>query len=257
MHTIFCLVEHDAVFASEDFIGDFPYIIALLHLLFGHPSLKVMERRKTVHEYHVAVFGFVHHILRDLVRSQHPYTFRDLCLFAHRRPYVRIYHICSRKCVFIIGYLYLAPVFLRFTNGSCNEAFVYAINELLRTISHIMHAHFCTSVHPCIAHVVPHVSAEHDFALTKRLFYMLLHSHHIGQYLSRMIYVRKPVPYRHSRIFCQVFNDLLFISSVFNGVKHPSKDPGSVFERFFLSHLRSLRIQICDMCSLIKACYLE
>ena len=119
-----------------------------------------------------------------------------------------------------------------------------------------MHTEFCTYNHQRISHIITgisHIRKFNSFQMTK----MLLNGQHVCDHLCRMKLIGQTVPYRNSRIFCQVFHDCLLKSTVLDTVIHTSKYTGSICDTFFLSNLGCRRIQKCGMHTKIKGGYFK
>src|SRR5699024_10263892 len=80
-----------------------------------------------------------------------------------------------------------SAAFFSNVNYLAENLLVDTVNQLLRSTADKMHTHFCTAVHPGIAHIIAHVTGEYYFDISQRFIYMFLDSHHIGNNLSRMI----------------------------------------------------------------------
>ena len=119
-----------------------------------------------------------------------------------------------------------------------------------------MHAHFGTKYHQRISHIIAGISHIHQLH-TFHSAQVLFNGQKVCQHLCRVVFIRQPIPYRNTCIFCQFLHDFLSKASVLNSIVNPAQNSGSIFNALLFSNLGTFRVQICSAHSQIMGCRLK
>ena len=155
----------------------------------------------------------------------------------HGCPDVAVKHVCVLNGRDVIAERNRGTGFRRYCGDPFEHLGLHLIDQGLRAVTHKGHAHFCAAVHPGIAHIISNITDKNYLAVLQGLCNVFLHGHHIGKDLGGMVHVRKAVKYGNAGISCQIFDDRLFVSTIFNSVKEAAKNFCGVLQRFLFTHL--------------------
>ena len=86
---------------------------------------------------------------------------------------------------------------------------------------------------------------------------MFTHGQRIAEHLSRMPVIGQTIPHRNTGELRKNLNLFLLITAVFDTVKHAPQNASGISSRLLVSHLRTGRIEVGGVRTLIESCHLE
>ncbi len=113
------------------------------------------------------------------------------------------------------------------------------------------HAHFRSTDHEGVAHVVACVAHIHKLHLIEGLMYMLFDGHKVGENLRGVVHVRKAVPNGHAGMLGKKLHGFLLEAAVFDAVVKAAKHLCSILKGFLFAHLAVA--QEGNICAFVKA----
>ncbi len=233
MHTVFGLVEDDAVLAFEHFFGDFDAVQSkLLMDVATHLGFKVVVSGQAVHELAVRVAGHFHHLFVDLVRHEEvDALFPDLGGFAHGYPHVGVEEVAAFNALLhVVGDGDFGAGFFGDLLAGVDEFLVGL--QFFRSHDTDIHAHLGAAHHQRVTHVETGVAAVSEGDLVEGFVGVFHHGEEVGEDLGGVELVGEAVPYWHASIFGQFFNDVLTEATVLDAVEHTTQHAGGVLHRF-------------------------
>ena len=256
MHAVFCFVEDDGLRTFKDLIRDLHGVKAIfLADLLADCGIQIMECRQAVHEAALRP-GLRHKLCVDLIgqKVMNP-RLPDLVRLSHRDPHVRVDHIRTLNRVYRIRIKFQHCAGLPSNRFACLDQ--VRIREIrFRRAGDKVHAHLRTADHKRVAHVIPRV-AHIDKLLARQVAKMLLNRQKVGEDLCGMEFVCQAIPDRNTCVLCQIFDDLLPVTPVFNAIVHAAEHARSICNRFLFANLRAGRVEIGDCHAQIMRCNLK
>ena len=242
MHAVFCLFKHDRLRPFEHFVGDFHRVAAELFAhLFADRRFVVMVGRQAVHK-HRARCGGSHPRGVDLVRGQRPDALGpDFLRLAHADPDVGVEHVGPGRGVGGIGQRHAAARgFGKFRTPGDKRRIGPVF---LRRASRVVQPHLGAADHQRVAHIVPRVAQVSELE-PGQFAEMLLQGQEIGQDLGGVVFVGQAVPDRHLGGVGKLLHNSLAEAAVLDTLKHRSKHPGRIGDRFLFADLAARRVKV-------------
>ena len=206
---------------------------------------------------HIGIFRGLQCLLRHPEGAQQPHPLGNLRLLAHRGPHIAVNNVRTLQVRLVIGDLNEAAIFPGLGKRGIHHVLVHLLCQLLRSHGDKVHPQLGGAHHPCIAHIVPHITGKHHLDLVQRLFAVLLNGHEIGQNLCGVVGVRQTVPHRYAGPFRKVLHNGLLIAPVLDAVKEPSQHLGRILQRLLFPHLGGICVQIRHMGALLRGRHLK